>query len=51
MIKRARGIHVETEPEWHLDYEFEMRLTELVPFIIQWCKTDVRIFLTKALVR
>jgi hypothetical protein len=42
MMKRATGVHVEIEQEWHRDYEFEMRLTGLVPYIIQWCQSDVR---------
>ena len=44
MLKRATGIHVEMEPEWHRDYDFETRLTVLVPLITRWCESDVRSF-------
>ena len=46
MIKRATGVHVEIEQEWHRDFEFEMRLTGLVPFIIQWCLSEVSVYFT-----
>ncbi|XP_028395905.1 E3 ubiquitin-protein ligase UBR2-like [Dendronephthya gigantea] len=37
MMKRATGVHVEMEQEWHRSYDFEMRFTVSVPLILQWC--------------
>ncbi|XP_046847314.1 E3 ubiquitin-protein ligase UBR2-like [Xenia sp. Carnegie-2017] len=37
MIRRATSVHVEIEPEWHLTFDFAMRLSLLTPHIMQWC--------------
>lgn len=42
MIRRATSVHVEIEPEWHLTFDFAMRLSLLTPHIMQWCGSHVR---------
>ena len=46
LVKRARGIHVEIEPEWNRNYKFQLRLINLVPFILRWCEADVSVIVT-----
>ena len=41
MMKRATGVHVEMDQEWHRSYDFEMRFVVCVPFITQWCDENV----------
>lgn len=43
-VTRQVGQHIEMEPEWEAAFTLQMKLTNIITMIQDWCSTDVRSF-------
>lgn len=41
-VTRQVGQHIEMEPEWEAAFTLQMKLTNIITMIQDWCSTDVR---------
>lgn len=41
-VVRQVGQHIEMEPEWEAAFTLQMKLTNIITMIQEWCSTDVR---------
>lgn len=41
-VIRQVGQHIEMEPEWEAAFTLQMKLTNIITMIQDWCSTDVR---------
>lgn len=40
-VLRQVGQHIEMEPEWEAAFTLQMKLTNIISMIQDWCSTDV----------
>lgn len=40
-VVRQVGQHIEMEPEWEAAFTLQMKLTNIITMIQDWCSTDV----------